>query len=58
MPTLFMVFAAPLQVFVTLLKITGKSVTIHFSEVNQKLVELQQNQTTHMSVPTDYGHPK
>ena len=58
MPTLYLVFAAPLQVFVTLLKMTGKSLIIHLSEINQKLVELQQNQTIHMGVPTDYGHPK
>ena len=38
-------FEVPWQVFATLLKIIVKSLTLHFSDVLQKLAELQQIQT-------------
>jgi hypothetical protein len=45
MTTLCLVFAVPLQEFAALLKIISKNLTIHVSEMCQKLVKLQQKPT-------------
>ena len=42
MTTLCLVFTVTFQLFATLLKRIGKSLKNHFSEVFQKLMELQQ----------------
>ena len=44
---LCLVFAVTFQLFATLLKRIGKSLKIHLSEVLQKSMELQQNQTVY-----------
>jgi hypothetical protein len=53
MTTLCLVFAVPLQVFDTHLKMIGDCLKIYFSVVLQKLAKFQQNQTIYAFMKSD-----